>query len=332
MISAQLEPHQKLELYYWMRLTRTFDERMVALWKQGRGVGGTFSQRGHEAISVGIGYALGPDDIVAPMHRDLGTFLLRGISPKRMFANLLGRENGPTGGRDVNLHGVGDLDLGIFSFISHLPQSLPLGLGAAMSFRYRDEARVAVSFTGDGASNAGLFHETLNMASLYNAPLVVVVENNQYAYSTPTQETTRVTDIAQRAASYSIPGLIVDGNDVEAVYCVAAEAIERARCGGGPTLIEAKTMRMLGHAIHDGAEYVPVGLLSEWEARDPVIGYAARLVREGVMDLVELEEIGDRCEVEIADAVMFAESSPWPRPETVTDGVYAESGVEEAGR
>ena len=256
---ANLEPRQKLELYYWMRLTRTFDERMVALWKQGRGVGGTFSQRGHEAISVGVGYALGPDDVVAPMHRDLGTFLLRGITPRRMFANLLGRETGPTGGRDVNLHGVGDLGLGIFSFISHLPQSLPVGLGAAMSFRYRDEPRVAVAFTGDGASNAGLFHETLNMASLYNAPLVVMVENNQYAYSTPTHDTMKVTDIAQRAAGYGIPGLAVDGNDVEAVYAAAAEAIERARAGGGPTLIEAKTMRMLGHAIHDGAEYVPPG-------------------------------------------------------------------------
>jgi TPP-dependent pyruvate/acetoin dehydrogenase alpha subunit len=332
MTSTQLGSQEKLELYYWMRLTRTFDERMVALWKQGRGVGGTFSQRGHEAISVGIGYALGPEDVVAPMHRDLGTFLLRGITPKRMFANLLGRETGPTGGRDVNLHGVGDLDLGVFSFISHLPQSLPLGLGAAMSFRYRDEPRVAIAFTGDGASNAGLFHETLNMAALYNAPFVVVVENNQYAYSTPTYETMKVTEIAQRAGAYGIPGLTVDGNDVEAVHSAATDAIERARCGGGPTLIEAKTMRMLGHAIHDGAEYVPSGLLTEWEARDPVISYAARLVREGVTDPVELDEIGDRCDVEVTEAVLFAEGSPWPRPETVTDGVYAPPHGSEAGR
>lgn len=332
MTPTQLGTREKLELYYWMRLTRTFDERMVALWKQGRGVGGTFSQRGHEAISVGVGYALGPEDVVAPMHRDLGTFLLRGITPKRLFANLLGRENGPTGGRDVNLHGVGDLDLGIFSFISHLPQSLPLGLGAAMTFRYRDEPRVAVSFTGDGASNAGLFHETLNMAALYNAPFVVVVENNQYAYSTPTHETMKVTEIAQRAGAYGITGVAVDGNDVEAVYLTTKEAIERARCGGGPTLIEAKTMRMLGHAIHDGAEYVPGGLLAEWEARDPVIGYAARLVQEAVTDRVELDEIGDRCDVEVTEAVLLAEASPWPRPETVAEGVYAASGELEAGR
>ncbi len=323
MNAANLVPRQQLELYYWMRLTRLFDERMVALWKQGRGVGGAFSQRGHEAISVGAAYALGPDDVIAPMHRDLGAFLLRGITPRRMFANLLGRETGPTRGRDVNLHGVGDQALGIFSFISHLPQSLPLALGAAMSFRYRGEPRVAVTFTGDGASNAGLFHETLNMAALWNAPLVVVVENNQYAYSTPTTDTMRLTDIAQRAAGYGIPGVIVDGNDVEAVYATAVIAIGRARAGDGPTLIEAKTMRMLGHAIHDGAEYVPAGLLAEWEARDPVGGYAARLIAAHITDPDELAEIDGRCQVEIADAIAYAEASPWPRSERVAEGVYA---------
>ena len=320
---ATLAPKQKLDLYYWMRLTRTFDDRMLTHWKQGRGVGGTFSQRGHEAISIGAGYALGPDDIVAPMHRDLGTFLLRGITPRRMFANLLGRATGVTHGRDVNLHGVGDLDFGIFGFISHLPHSLPVGLGAAMSFRYRDEPRVALSFTGDGASNAGLFHETLNLAALYNAPWVVLVENNLYAYSTPVAETMKITDIARRADGYGMPGVIVDGNDVEAVYTVTKEAIERARSCGGPTLIEAKTMRMLGHAVHDGAEYVPAELLAEWEQRDPIRLYDARLVAEGIADRAELDEIGQRCQVEVEDAVTFAESSPWPEPTSVWDGVYA---------
>jgi TPP-dependent pyruvate/acetoin dehydrogenase alpha subunit len=320
---ANLAPQQQLDLYYWMRLTRTFDDRMLAHWKQGRGVGGTFSQRGHEAISIGAGYALGPDDIVAPMHRDLGTFLLRGITPRRMFANLLGRATGVTHGRDVNLHGVGDLDFGIFGFISHLPHSLPVGLGAAMSFRYRDEPRVALSFTGDGASNAGLFHEALNMAALYNAPWVVLVENNLYAYSTPVHETMKVTDIARRADGYGMPGVIVDGNDVEAVYAVTKEAIERARSGGGPTLIEAKTMRMLGHAIHDGAEYVPAELLAEWEQRDPIRVYDAKLIAAGIADRAELDEIGQRCTVEVEDAVAFAEASPWPEPASVWDGVYA---------
>jgi TPP-dependent pyruvate/acetoin dehydrogenase alpha subunit len=314
---------QRLDFYYWMHLTRTFDERMVALWKQGRGVGGTFSQRGHEAISVGAGCALGPADIVAPMHRDLSTFLVRGITPRRIFANLLGRATGVTAGRDVNIHGVGDLSLGIFGFISHLPHSLPVGLGAAMSFRYRGEPRAALSFTGDGGSSAGLFHETLNLAAIYNAPWVCLVENNQYAYSTPVSEHMKIADIARRADGYGMPGVIVDGNDVEAVYAVVHAALERARGGGGPTLIEAKTMRMLGHAIHDGAEYVPAELLAEWEARDPIRRYEARLIAEGIADRPELEEIGQRCEVEVEDAVAFAESSPWPEPASVTDGVYA---------
>ncbi len=323
MVATDLSGPQRPELYYWMRLTRVFDERMVAVWKQGRGVGGTFSQRGHEAISVGAGYALGPDDVVAPMHRDLGTYLLRGVTPRRVFASLLGRATAVTGGRDVNIHGMGDLSLGIVGFISHLPHSLPVGLGAAMSFLYRGEPRVAMSFTGDGASSAGLFHETLNLAAVYNAPWVLIVENNLYAYSTPVSQQMKVSDIASRAAGYGIPGTIVDGNDVEAVYAVTREAVERARAGGGPTLIEAKTMRMLGHAIHDGAEYVPRELLESWEARDPVRCYAQRLLAEGAADEVELQEIGGRCEVEVEDALAYAEASHWPDPATLTQGVYA---------
>ena len=318
-----LTAEQKLEIYYWMILVRTFDERMVALYRQGRGLGGAFSQRGHEAISVAVGYALEPEDIVAPMHRDLGTYLLRGMQPRRVFSNLLGRATGITRGRDANLHGAGDLSLGIVGFISHLPLSLPVALGVAMSFRYRNEARVAVTFCGDGSASAGLFHETVNMAALYNAPYVLILENNQYAYSTPVTEQTRVTDLAERASGYGIPGVIVDGNDVEAVYATVKEAIERARAGGGPSLIEAKTMRMLGHAIHDGAEYVPRELLAEWEAKDPVIAYARKLVENGVTDRDELDEIGQRAAVEIEEAIEYAESSPFPDPVTVEEGVYA---------
>lgn len=319
-----LTADQQLELFYWMTLTRVFDENMVAMWKQGRGLGGTFSQRGHEAISVGAGYALGPDDVVAPMHRDLGTYLLRGMTPQRIFGNLLGRANGVSGGRDANLHGMGDLDLNVIGFISHLGHSLPVALGAAMSFIYRDEPRVALTFTGDGSSSAGLFHETLNMAAVWNAPLVIIVENNQYAYSTPLSQQMKSPDIALRAGAYAIEGVAVDGNDVEAVYAVTHAAIEQARAGGGPTLIEAKTMRMLGHAIHDGAEYVPPELLAEWEQRDPVKLFREKLVSSGVADAVELDEIGHRAAVEVAAAIEAAEASPLPEPSSVTYGVYAE--------
>jgi len=313
---------QKLDVYYWLQLARTFDERMLAHWKQGRGVGGTFSQRGHEAIAVGGAYALGPGDVISPMHRDLGAFLVRGVTPRQAFASLLGRDTGPTHGRDANFHGMSCLERGIIGFISHLPHSLPVALGVAMSFRYRDEPRVAMALTGDGATNAGLYHEVLNMAGLYAAPLVIIVENNQYAYSTPCRQASKVESIAAHAAGYGLWTTTVDGNDVEAVYAVAIAAVQRARAGDGPSLIEAQTLRMLGHAVHDGAEYVPRELLAAWEARDPVVGYRRALATSGA-SAHQLDDIDRRCRKEIEDAVAFAESSPWPDPSTVTRGVYA---------
>jgi len=318
----ELTRHERVELYRWMRLTREFDDRMVAMWKQGRGVGGPFSGKGHEAIGVGAAMALRPTDVVAPMHRDLGCYLVRGLTPERIFRNLLGRHGGVTDGRDANLHGLGDLDLGIIGFISHLPTSMPVALGAAMSFQYRSEPRAALTFTGDGASSTGAWHETLNMAAVYKAPLVVVVENNQYAYSTPLDQQMAIDDIADRAAGYGIPGVVVDGNDVELVHGVVHVALERARRGDGPTLIEAKTMRMLGHAIHDGAEYVPVELLEAWEKRDPIARYSRRLTEEGVTT-EELDEIDAIVAAQIDNAIATAEAAPWPDPDEVADGVYA---------
>jgi pyruvate dehydrogenase E1 component alpha subunit len=312
----------KFDLYYWMQLARTFDERMLAYWKQGRGVGGTFSQRGHEAISVGAACALQPGDVVSPMHRDLGAFLARGITPREAFASLLGRETGPTHGRDANFHGMSSLERGVIGFISHLPHSLPVALGVAMSFRHRDESRVAMAFTGDGATKTGLYHEVLNKAGLYSAPLVVVVENNQYAYSTPSGQASKVKSIAAHAAGYGLQTTTVDGNDVEAVHAVAVAAVQRARAGDGPSLIEAHTLRMLGHAVHDGAEYVPRELLATWEARDPVVGYRRALIAAGA-PANQLDAIDHRCRAEVDDAVAFAESSPWPDASTVTHGVYA---------
>ncbi len=320
---AALTDEQRLEIFYWMVLARTFDEGMVSLWKQGRGLGGTFSQRGHEAVSVGSAYALAPEDIIAPMHRDIGAYFLRGLTPRRVFGNLLGKVTGVSGGRDANIHGMGDLSLGIVGYISHIPMSMPITLGVAMSLKLRNEARVAMTYVGDGGSTAGLWHETLNMAALYNAPYVLIVENNQYAYSTHVSDQMPIENIADRASGYDIPGAIVDGNDVEAVYRATCEAVERARQGGGPSLIEAKTMRMLGHAIHDGAEYVPKELLAKWEKRDPVARYQDRLLAEEVADREELNEIRQRAAVEIEDAIEFAEASPHPEPESVEEGIYA---------
>ena len=318
----ELSHHERVELYRWMRLTREFDDRMVAMWKQGRGVGGTFSGKGHEAISVGAAMALAADDVVAPMHRDLGCYLVRGLTPERIFRNLLGRAGGVTNGRDANLHGLGDLELGVIGFISHLPASMPVALGAAMSFLLRGEHRAALTFVGDGASSTGAWHETLNMAAVYSAPLVVIVENNQYAYSTPVRQQMAIVDIADRAVGYGMPGVVVDGNDVELMHGVTHVALERARRGEGPTLIEAKTMRMLGHAIHDGAEYVDDDLLAEWARRDPLDRFRRRLMREGFTD-EELNTIDETAIAQIEAAVVAAEAAPWPDPATVADGVFA---------
>lgn len=318
-----LTPRLRTDMYAWMSLTRAFDETMVAMWKSGRGLGGTFSQRGHEAISVAVGLAMGPADVGTPMHRDLGTYLVRGMSPERIFGNLLGRTTGPSGGRDANLHGMGDLTLGIIGFISHIPQALPTALGAAMAFRYRSEPRVAVTFVGDGGTTAGPFHEVLNMASLWHAPLVTIVENNRYAYSTPLDQQMGSADFAAKAEANGVRGVVVDGNDVEAVYATTRTAIEGARSGAGPTLIQADTMRMLGHAIHDGAEYVPAELLAEWEERDPLAVQRHRLLDEGVTTAEALDSLDAAARARVSEAVTAAEAAPFPDPDTVADGVYA---------
>lgn len=311
-----------IDAYRWMTLTRVFDDTMIAMWKQGRGVGGTFSQRGHEAIGVGVAMATTGDDVIAPMHRDLGAYLVRGMTPERIFGNLLGRVTGPSGGRDANLHGMGDLSLGIIGFVSHLPQSLPTTLGAAMALRHRGVEGAGVTFIGDGGTSSGAFHEVLNMAAVWKAPLVLVVENNQYAYSTPLTQELANPEIWRMAAGYGIPSIRIDGNDVEAVHATAGQALERARSGGGPSLIEAVTMRMLGHAIHDGAEYVPAELLAEWERRDPLTTYRRRLIERGIEGEI-LDRVEEDSRRRIAAAVATAEAAPLPDPRTLYDGVYA---------
>lgn len=314
---------RRIEGYGWMSLTRAFDDAMVSMWKQGRGVGGAFSQRGHEAIAVAAGMALGPDDVVAPMHRDLGTYLVRGMTPSRIFGNLLGRVTGPTRGRDANLHGLGDLELGIIGYISHIPQSLPTALGVAMSFKLRREPRVALTTVGDGGFTSGATHETLNMASLYQAPFVLIVEDNKYAYSTPLNQEMRSSRFAEKADAYDIPSAKVDGNDFDAVYAAVYQGINRAREGGGPTLIEADTMRMLGHAIHDGAEYVPTEMLDSWRERDPVASLRRRLIDEKVATREYLDVIDLTTSEKIHEAIRTAEAAPMPAASTLYDGVYA---------
>ncbi len=317
---------------YWMRLTRAFDDRLINLYKQGKIAGGIFSQLGHEAISVGAALALAPEDVIAPMHRDIGAYLVRGMTPHRLMAQYLGRASGVSGGRDANLHGCGDLHLGIIGYVSPLPASMPVTAGAAMSFKLKGEPRVALTFFGDGSSSEGLAHETLNWAAVFQLPVVFIGENNQYAYSTPLSRQMRVEHMADRAAGYGFPGRVVDGNDFSAVYQATREAVDRARAGGGPTLVECETMRMRGHAIHDNMAYVPEELLARWAARDPILRLENYLRERGLADDARLEALRARIETEIDEAQAYAENSPYPDPSTLTDGVYGSTNEHEDSR
>lgn len=313
-----------LRAHYWMRFTRIFDDRLLFLHKQGVIVGGSFSQLGHEAISVGAALALGPHDVVAPMHRDLGAYLVRGITPRRMMAQFLGRAAGVSAGRDTNLHGCGDLDFGIVGFISHLPASMPVMMGMAHAFKLKGEPRVALTFFGDGGSSQGLCHESMNWAGVFQLPVVMICENNQYAYSTPLHKQMRVENIADRAPGYGFPGVVVDGNDFFAVYDAVSSAVERARTGGGPTFIECKTMRMRGHAVHDNMAYVPKDMLEVWSRRDPLLRFEQALKARGLLDDAAIASLTARIEAEVDDAQQYAEQCPYPDPATAGAGVYAQ--------
>lgn len=321
----ELSPELLVQADYWMRLTRALDERGAFLHKQSKIVGGFFSQLGHEALSVAAGLALGPDDVCAPMHRDLGTYLVRGLAPQRILAQMLGRASGVSRGRDANLHGMGDLSLGLIGFISHLPASTGVIVGVAHAFKLKNEARVAMAFFGDGSSSQGLAHEAMNWASVFQLPVVLICENNQFAYSTPLARQMNIADIATRAAGYGMPARVVDGNDFEAVYRAACEAVERARAGNGPSLIECKTMRMRGHAIHDNMAYVPRELLAAWAERDPLAQMEALLRQRGLLDDAGLAALEARIEAELDAAQAAAEAAPYPSGDEVTYGVYAQA-------
>lgn len=311
-----------LQLYYYLKLTRRLEDRFTSLYHQGKILGGAWTSNGTEAVSVGYGYALERDDIAAPYFRDMGVFLVRGITPKRLMAQYLGRKTGVTGGKEGNVH-VGDLNFGVFAFPSHLADNYPIGTGAALAFKIRGEKKVAAACTGDGGTSRGDFHEGMNFAAVRKLPIVFICNNNQYAYSTPLQLQMAIKNIADRALAYNIPSKIVDGNNVVAVYTAAKEAYEIARNGGGPTFIECKTMRMHGHSEHDSAKYVPRELLEEWKKKDPILHMENYLLESTISKREELEDIDTRVKKEVDEAEAFAEESPYPDPEECLKGVYA---------
>jgi pyruvate dehydrogenase E1 component alpha subunit len=319
---SDLDRARLIELYRYMLLTRRVEEVGHTLYKQGRIPGSFYTGRGNEAASVGVAAALEPDDIAIPLHRNLGVHLVRGTEPWRILANYLGRAEGPSRGRDGNIH-LGDLDRGQITIVSHLPAMAPVAVGCALAFRIRGEARVAVAWFGDGSSARGDIHEAMNLAAVRRLPVVFVCDNNQFAYSTPAHFQYGCERLADRAAAYAFEGVQVDGTDVLAVHREATAAIERARNGGGPTLIESVTLRMEGHAVHDDAFYVPRELLKAWAESDPLERYRSWLRSE--VGLADDEEAALREEIsrEVADAVRRAEASPFPDAADVAADVYA---------
>ncbi|MFQ5706144.1 MAG: thiamine pyrophosphate-dependent dehydrogenase E1 component subunit alpha [bacterium] len=320
---VSLSKKQHLELYYFMLLNRALDDRISTLYRQGKILGGAFVSRGQEATSVGSAYALEEGDVIGPMIRNSGAILVRGVSIGEFLANYLGKKTGPTHGKDGNSH-FGDLQRRIFAPVSMLGALIPVCAGAALTFKMKKQPNVALTWIGDGGASVGDFHEGLNFAAVLRLPLVLILENNGYAYSTPVRKQALVEDFAVRARSYGIPGEIVDGNDVLAVYEVTKRAVARARRGEGPTLIEAKTFRMKGHAEHDDAFYVPKDLFEYWQKRDPIENFEKYLKKSRLATAAELTRIQNQVAKEIDTAQKFAEESPLPQPGEAEQGVYAE--------
>jgi TPP-dependent pyruvate/acetoin dehydrogenase alpha subunit len=319
---AGLDRDDLLTVYRNMLITRGIEERGHILYKQGKISGSFYTGRGNEAAAVGVATAMAPDDVGAPLHRDLGVHITRGVEPWRVFAQYMGRVDGPTRGRDGNVH-MADSRLGLIAMVSHLPAMLPVAVGAALAFRIRDEPRVALAWFGEGASARGDTHEGMNFAGVRRLPVVFICDNNQWAYSTPTHLEYATEHVADRAEAYGFEGVVVDGTDVLAVYRESRRAIEKARGGGGPTLIECLTLRMEGHAVHDDAFYVPKDLFEEWAKRDPIERFRTWLREHAELSDAEEDEIGAEIKKLLGDAIKRAEESPLPDPSLVTEGVFA---------
>lgn len=310
-----------------LKLCRYVDERMEALYRQGRLPGAIYSGRGQEGTHVGVAFALEQDDSLFPTHRDLSAQLTKGLDLKRVMAQYWGRIDGYTRGRDGNSH-IGDWQGNrTFTVISHLPIAYPVAVGAALAYKRRGDRRVAMAICGDGSTSNGRWHEALNWSSIHRLPVVWVVNNNQYAYSTPNALEFPVPTIAERGAAYGIPGVRVDGSDVLEVHREAARAVERARDGGGPTLIESVSLRWRGHAGHDPATYVPTELLEHYIAeKDPVKNFSEWMLAEGVVTKEDIDEIQARIEREFDEGYEFAQASPFPEAGDVTKGLWVEDG------
>ncbi|HEY1368220.1 MAG TPA: thiamine pyrophosphate-dependent dehydrogenase E1 component subunit alpha [Gaiellaceae bacterium] len=319
---AGLDREDLLGIYRNLLITRGIEERGHILYKQGKIPGSFYTGRGNEAAAVAIATAMGPEDVGTPLHRDMGVHVTRGVEPWRIFAQYMGRVDGPARGRDGNVH-MADSRLGLIAMVSHLPAMLPVAVGCALAFRIREERRVAIGWFGEGASARGDCHEAMTLAGTRKLPMVFVCDNNQWAYSTPTYLEYASEHVADRAQAYGFEGIVVDGTDLLAVYREAKRAIEKARAGGGPTLLECLTLRMEGHAVHDDAFYVPKVMFERWAESDPIERFRTWLREQVDMSDEEENDIATGVKKLLNDALRRAEESPLPDPSELLEGVYA---------
>src|SRR5438552_12931896 len=321
-IVMRLERADLLQIYYVMRLTRAMEDRTRMLFLQGRVVGGVYTAQGHEATTVGASWTLGEGDFIVPQHRDLGMQLTRGGSPRAIMTQWLARGNSPALGRDGQIH-IGDMHHGIVPTISMLGESLPVACGVALALKMRKRSTIVLASCGDGATNTGPFHEALNFASVQKLPIIFVIENNGYAYSTSTYKQFAIQNLSDRVVAYGIPGETVDGNDVLAVIEAVGRAVEHVRGGKGPAVVECKTFRVRGHSEADKADYVPRELREEWLAKDPIVRFEKYLTKQHILTDANKADIETKVKATVNDAVSFAEQSPPPDGETVADYVFA---------
>jgi TPP-dependent pyruvate/acetoin dehydrogenase alpha subunit len=323
--SRYLSKQQCLEIYRWMLLNRKMEAALENLYKQGKVVGGVYFGLGQEACSCASAYALKPDEWLGPMIRNQGSLLVRGFSPRDIMMQYMAKAGSPTKGRDASSH-FGDIaEKNVVAPISTLGDLIPVLAGVALGARLQGRSIAVMTYIGDGGQSTGVTYEGLNFAAVQNLGLVLFVENNLWGYSTPADMQFRVQDLAERAIAYGIPGVIVDGTDPCQVYDAAHEACQRARRGEGPTLIEAKMMRMKGHAIHDAAEYVPKPLFEFWKKRDPIARFEKYLVHDKKwLTPQESEKLIAGVEAQLEADREFAVASPMPEPETAAPGAYCD--------
>ncbi|MEM3640839.1 MAG: pyruvate dehydrogenase (acetyl-transferring) E1 component subunit alpha [Candidatus Bathyarchaeia archaeon] len=311
-----------MEMYGKMLEIRLFEEKVFELYAQNLVPGTIHLYTGQEAVAVGVCSALRKDDYITSTHRGHGHCIAKGADLKRVMAEILGKKTGYCKGKGGSMH-IADFSIGMLGATAVVGAGIPVATGAGLSAKLRKTDQVAACFFGDGASNQGTFHEGINMAAIWRLPVIFVCENNLYAMGTRQSMVMVIENVAERASAYGIPGVVVDGNDVLAVYEVAVKAVERARKGEGPTLIECKTYRHRGHSRVDPARYRPKEEVEAWLAKDPIKRFKDRLLQTGTLTEAELRQIEGEASAKVDEAVKFALESPYPAPEEALEDVYA---------